>query len=179
MRAREDRSLRCCWAPGAIQALFKHRVQVRHREIRVGLEEFVGGIEGPVVVIDYLMMRFTLVVKSPDVVARGQAIAENLDLFSSGEIGPGFLGFVRAGILLGTLFKNLGLPGLDLVLVLLLQGVKERSQLLAEQDVDPLGVGRTDGNVSLINVLAESLGEGWIPGGSVVWEPWTLIEKPG
>jgi hypothetical protein len=60
---------------GQDQALFQDRIEIGHTEIRVGLEEHVSGIEGPVVVIDHLMMQFTLVIESPYVVSGGQAVA--------------------------------------------------------------------------------------------------------
>ncbi len=63
-----------------------------------------------------------VVVEGPDVVASGQAVTEDLDLFSSREVRPGFLRFIRAFVLLGSFCQDLGLLGLELLLFLFLLG---------------------------------------------------------
>ncbi len=76
MRAREDQCLPGYRASlGRVQALSQDRVKIGDCEIRVGLEELVGGIEGPVVVIDDLVVQFTLIIKGADVVSSGQTVA--------------------------------------------------------------------------------------------------------
>ena len=84
------------WLFGYGQAFIQDQVQIGHCEIGVGLEELVGGIEGPFVVIGDLMVQFTLVIECPYVVARSQTVTEDLNFLTSRKVSPGFLGFIRA-----------------------------------------------------------------------------------
>jgi hypothetical protein len=57
------------------QTFIQDHVQSSNGEIGVGLEELVSAVKGPVIVMDDLMVQFAFVIESPDVVARGQAVA--------------------------------------------------------------------------------------------------------
>src|ERR1039457_3919576 len=142
-----------------LKALIQDHVQIGHTEIRIGLEELVSGIEAPVVVIGDMMVQFTVAIESSYVVARGQTVAENLDLFSSREVRPGFLGFVRAGILFGSFLKDSRLLYFKFLLLPFLQGIPIRPELLAEHDGNPVGIGRTNGNVIVIITATKPLRE--------------------
>src|ERR1019366_659296 len=142
-----------------LKALFQHHDQISHSEIGVGLEELVSGIEGPVIVIDDLMVQFTLVIESPYVVAGGQAVAKNLVLFTSREVRPGFLGLIGADILFGSFLKDSRLLYFKFLLLPFLQGIPIRPQLLTEHYGNLIGIDRTNWNVFVIITATKPLRE--------------------